>query len=312
MPLAFESLDLSAYQLVVSVTSAEAKGVITKPNQLHICYMLTPPRYVYDFKVNYTASGSLFRMPIFSFFARVIIKYLHWWDQVAIFRPDVVIPLSKLTANRIKEAYQIKPCKPLYPPIDIIDDKAISHADEVNRALPKLPEQYNLIVSRLVPYKRVDLAMLASELINQNLVIVGDGSEMKRLIRLSESIHKRSNIKIVFLSTQAQKIVNFLISHAEVFLSPGVDDFGLSPLQANILGTPAVINSRSGVAEVFNRIGVGAMISTQTPQSVAKGISEASSKVVKSANIESIKLELGSLRFKQEFIKIIQQYLKYE
>ncbi|MEA2056669.1 MAG: hypothetical protein U9O78_03095, partial [Patescibacteria group bacterium] len=95
MPFAFENLNLSDYDLVISVTSAEAKGVITKPEQLHLCYLLSPPRYLYSHRQRYLQSRLILKIPPFAFVAKKILDYLTWWDQVAIYRPDVVIPLSK-------------------------------------------------------------------------------------------------------------------------------------------------------------------------------------------------------------------------
>lgn len=301
MPIAFESLNFSKYDLIISITSAEAKGIITNHSQLHICYLLTPPRYLYDFQKNYINSKRLFSLPVVRQFVKLLLNYLKWWDQVAVHRPDVIVPLSEVVSNRVKTSYGVSTESPIYPPIDMIDFSID------NRTLKKfhLPSKFHLVVSRLVFYKRIDIAIKACAKLNQNLVIVGSGEETSKLKKLAEKLAKKSQSKFIFLSSQPQTVVNSLMKQAQTFLSPGVDDFGLSPLQANLFNTPAIINSQSGVASIFKKYGFGDMLISDSSEELANKIIQTSSKSIKSANIDSIKKILSAKYFQQQFAKII-------
>jgi len=306
MPIAFESLDLSGFNLIISVTSAEAKGVIANYNQLHLCYLLTPPRYLYDFQSSYLDSKTLFSFPPVKQTTKFLLSYLKWWDQVAIHRPDVIIPLSEVVSDRIKKSYEVTTEKPIYPPIDMIDFSTD------NQALSRfhLPSDFHLVVSRLVFYKRVDIAIKACVKLDHNLVIVGSGEEAGKLKKLANKLNKNSKSKIIFLSSQPQPIVNSLIKKAKILLSPGIDDFGITPLQANLFNTPAIINSKSGAVPIFKKYGFGDMLISDSSEELANKIIQTSSKSIKSDNIDSIKKILSTKYFQQQFAKIIIKNIK--
>ncbi len=242
MPLAFEQLDLSNFELIISVTSAEAKGVITKPEQTHLCYLLSPPRYLYSHQQEYLQSRPFLNFFGINLVTQQLLNYLEWWDQAAIHRPDYVIPLSKVIQQRVKTYYDLETLEPIYPPIDVPDTQQTASLAKL-----KLPKNFNLVVSRLVPYKKIDLAIRASQKLEQPLVIVGAGPQLRHLTQLAYP-HKTP---IIFLGAQPQEIVNSLLAQAKLLLSPGQDDFGLVALQANLQGTPAVINAESGVSEIL-------------------------------------------------------------
>lgn len=306
MPLAFESLDLSAYQLIISVTSAEAKGVITQPNQTHVGYLLTPPRYLYDFKTEYIQALPLFKCPIVKFLIQQLLAYVKWWDQAAISRPDVIIPLSKLVQTRVKNIYHLATGSVIYPPIDVIN----LASDDQSLTQFSLPQEFLLVVSRLVPYKRLDLAISASYQLKQNLVIVGEGPELTRLKRQARQLaqtHQES--RIYFLPTQPQSIVNALIKKAKLFLAPGIDDFGLSPLQANLMGTPAIINAHSGVAEVFQAGIQGEKMSQSSSDALVTSLQKALSTTYNSAKMKNYVSQYNTNKFLHEFANVLQPFI---
>jgi len=306
MPLAFELLNLSKYDLIISVTSAEAKGVITTPNQLHICYLLSPPRYLYKFKNEYLNSRRLFKVTLIKQISLLFLKYLQWWDQVAIRRPDVIIPLSQEVAKRVYDSYNITVNPPVYPPVDMIN----LGVDESCLNELSLPTNFNLVVSRLVFYKKVDLAIKACAKLEQNLIVVGEGEERRKLQELAKKVSRSSSFKIIFLPSQSQKVVNALMKKADLFLSVGIDDFGLAPLQANLFGTPAIINSQSGVAEIYSKIDLGGIVNSSNITELVNKITQTSSKKIKSANIESVKKICGKNQFQQSLLSIISSNLK--
>lgn len=165
MPRAFENFDLSDFDLVISSSSAFAKGVITSPNSVHICYCHTPPRYLWDLTHEYLKDYNL----IIRRYLERNFHYLRIWDTIAANRVDYFVANSNYVANRIKKFYK-RDCKVIYPPVD---------TEYFTPAKDKNIEDYYLIVSRLVPYKRVDLAVEAFNQLSKRLVIVGDGPEYK-------------------------------------------------------------------------------------------------------------------------------------
>lgn len=304
LPIAFESLNLSEFDLIISITSGLAKGVITNTNQLHLCYLLSPPRFLYEFNQDYTQSFSLLNLPILKQGATLIFKYIKWWDQAAMARPDLIIPLSKLVKSRVQHVYdtkQLKILKPIYPPADMISLKY----DDATVAKLNLPKKYCLVVSRLVPYKKIDLAIKACALLKQNLIIVGDGPCKKNWQQLAKSLES-TDFKIIFLPSLSQPIVNSLMKNAQLFLAPGIDDFGLSPLQANLFGTPAIINASSGVAEQFQNNTQGLMLKENTPTNLASVISQALSQ---NFNSDKIK-KLAQLQTTDKFLKNISHIIQ--
>src|SRR3990167_6737087 len=145
MPLAFEQFDFSPFDLAISVTSEAAKGIITKPGTIHICYCLTPTRYLWSGYELY------FENRLFRSLTAQMVKYLRAWDKVAAQRPDRIVAISKEVQKRIKKYYNLE-SKIIYPPVSV---KYNSLAN------PNLPKRFYLLVSRLVPYKRVDFAIKA-------------------------------------------------------------------------------------------------------------------------------------------------------
>ncbi len=301
MPLAFESLNLDQYQLIISVTSALAKGVVTKADQLHVCYLLSPPRFLYDFKQQHLQTAAVLKLPIIKQLKKLILNYVRWWDQAAIYRPDVIIPLSKLVQQRAADIYQISTAAPIYPPLDAVP----LTTSNIEAKTLNLPSQFLLVVSRLVPYKRVDLAIKACVKLNRNLVIVGAGPSKNKLQKLADRLQDQDKPLITFLPPQPQPIVNSLMSRAEALLSPGVDDFGLAPLQANFLGTPSVVNSSSGAAEVFNAQKQGAIMPETSCSALIKAVQQLSQHQFNSDKMKTLVQKYSTDKFLQELKKII-------
>lgn len=220
-PLAFEQFDFSEFDVAISVSSAEAKNIITTPKTLHICYCLTPTRHLW--------SGANFYPK--SFLRSLLSVKLRMIDQIASQRPDKYIALSKTVSQRIKKYYR-QDSEIIYPPVDTEKFK-----------LSKKSSDYFLLVSRLVPYKKVDLAINAFNKLNKKLIIVGSGSEVNHLQNIASE-------NIEFLS---QNLTDFeLLGYYEscrALIFPSVEDFGIVSLEAQACGKPVVVNNQGGAKE---------------------------------------------------------------
>ncbi len=262
MPLAFESFNFDEFDLVISITSAEAKGIITKPHQLHVCYLLTPTRYLYSHRPEYI--DSLPKFPLLKEVATDLLNYLTWWDQVAATRPDSYIPISHLVGDRCQQYYHRQPETVIYPPVEVESQSQTELSSEFG-----LDENaYYLVVSRLVPYKRIDLAIQACSQLKRKLVIVGDGPELPVLKKLASN----SNNLITFLGNQSQINVAALLHHSTGLLMPGLEDFGITALEALAAGKPAVIHSESGVAELIKDGKTGIHLKKDTIEDLKQAI----------------------------------------
>jgi glycosyltransferase involved in cell wall biosynthesis len=239
IPLAFENFDLTQYDIVISITSAEAKGVITQPQQLHLCYLLTPTRYLYSHQQTYlNASKKTF--PGLQYLVSQFFRYISWWDTAASARPDYLVPISDLIAKRTEHYYGRKPTQTIYPPVE---KKAL--ASQKPTSIPNTFKEYLLVVSRFVPYKRIDLVIKAAQKLGKKLVIVGDGPDTKLLRAIAHSEN------ILFLPPQSDQEIQRLMHHAQALVMPGIEDFGITALEAINQHTPAIIHVESGVAELI-------------------------------------------------------------
>ena len=297
MPLAFETFDLSDFDIVISISSAESKGVITLPHQLHICYLLTPTRYLYSHQLEYLEQ--LPSVPLIKNLAKNIFKYLEWWDSAAAFRPDVIIPISELVASRTKQYYNRTTEKPIYPPVDIQTPSTKTKKKVI------VDKPYFLIVSRLVPYKRIDLAIKACQQLGIDLKIVGEGPDKSRLERLSTD-------SIQFLGSVSDQQLEKLYNYCTGLLMLGEEDFGITALEVLAHGKPAVVHQKSGVAELMRPGLDGLFIQNYHLEHVMTTIDELQSLNVKSSQLKKQAQLYKTAQFKKSFAhKVSQLWQKY-
>lgn len=268
MPLAFESLDLSGFDVVISVTSEAAKGVITSPRQLHICYLLTPIRYLWSHARKYLILSPRFLRPA-AFVAQTVLRQ---WDFVAAQRPDHIIAVSEHVQRRCEKYYR-REATVIHPPMTL-QVPEVPNVPKVPQAQIRLKrpgpansqgqafggelgeKNYFLIVSRLVPYKRIDLAIEAANKIGDSLIVIGSGKDKKRLQRLarlastSERESRRAGSTVQFIEHVSDKELVEYYRNAKALLMPQEEDFGLVALEAQACGTPVVTYRQSGAAEV--------------------------------------------------------------
>ena len=235
-PFAVEHFDLSEFDLIFSSSSGYAKGVRRRSDAIHVCYCHTPMRWVWRYE-DYVARER------FGAVTRSLLPLSLWglkkWDLRAARQPNYYIANSRLVAQRIKQVYD-REAIVIPPPIDVDRFQTSSQIDD-----------YYLVLSRLVPYKRIDLAIEACKRLGRRLVIIGDGPDRERLERLAGP-------QTEFLGRQSDSRVNYYASRCRALLFPGEEDFGMVPLEVNAAGRPVIAFKGGGAVEtvVENLTGV--------------------------------------------------------
>ena len=235
-PQAVESIDLSEFDLVISSSSTFIKGVITRPLTVHISYIHTPPRFLWDWKNEYQQGlGGIKR-----FISEPVFHYVRGWDVSAAARPDHLIANSKTTEARIKKYYR-RESTVIYPPVSLANLKSqIANRSDMRRAIRN--KQYFLVVSQLVPHKRIDLAIYAFNELRMPLLIIGEGPDRKKLEGLAGPT-------ITFLGRQPDGALQEFYRNAQGVIFPGEDDFGIVPVEAMSFGKPVLAYRRGGATE---------------------------------------------------------------
>jgi len=251
MPWAVEQFDLSDFDLVISSSTCCSKGIITKADTLHICYCNTPMRYAWDFYHDYIKNKN----PLFKFFISIEMKKIRIWDRLAADRVDFFIANSKNVQKRIVKAYR-RESEIIFPPVN--SDFYTPLGDV---------KDYFLVVSRLVPYKRIDIAIKAFEVLGLKLIVAGTGSEYKKYIK-----HRSDHIE--FLGKQSNDELLELYRGARALIFPGEEDFGITPLEAQSCGRPVIAFKRGGVLETVIEERTGIFFNVQTPESLIGGINK--------------------------------------
>ena len=271
-PVIPETFDFREYDLVISSSGAWSKGIVTKLDTKHVAYIHSPMRFVWDYNEKYLKEIN--KKP--SIFTRLFFNYLRIWDRMAVDRPDFLIANSKYTQNRIKKYYR-RDSEVIYPPVDpigvlnvqgVIDvqDDQLEQAQRLNKRGDKAIERdYFLIVSRLSPYKKVDIAVEAFNKLGLPLVVIGQGKQEKYLRKIAQS-----NVKI--LGWQDEKNVQEYYRNARAFVFPCEDDFGIAPVEAMLHGLPVIAYRKGGALETVIEGQTGEFFDAQTPEILADGV----------------------------------------
>jgi glycosyltransferase involved in cell wall biosynthesis len=252
MPLAIEQFDLSDYDLILSSNHAVAKGVTTRADQLHICYMHTPIRYAWDLQQQYLQGAKLTR-GLKSGLTQLVLHYLRLWDVASANRVDHFIANSRFVAQRIRKTYR-RPAHIIYPPV------------AVDRFFPNPKrEEFYFVLSRFVPYKRVSLIVEAFNQLKLPLIVIGDGAERNYL----KSIAGRN---ITLLGHQPEATVVDLMQRCKAFVYAAAEDFGITLVEAQAAGAPVIAYGRGGAAETVIPGKTGLLFSEQTVESLIDAV----------------------------------------
>ncbi len=293
-PLAFESFDLSEYDIVISLTSAESKWVITKPNTLHICYCHTPTRYFWS---HYHEYLNMMEFWILNFFWKWLmpkmVHKLRQWDYLAAQRPDYFIANSQNTADRIKKYYD-REGEVIYPWIEIKEFKLNEKKDD-----------FYLYVWRCIPYKKFDLIVEAFNKNGRKLILVTN-TDNKLYRELREK--SKDNIEWKFNISNEEK--NELFSQAKAFLFPPEEDFGLVPIEAMACWTPVIAYKKWGALETVIDKKTGLFFNKQTSNSLNKQIENFEEMNFDAKFIREHAEKFNKEIFKENILKFINKKLK--
>lgn len=284
MPLAFENFDLNEYDVVLSSSSSCAKGVITKPGSIHICYCHTPMRYAWEKRDEYlNGMGKLKKKLI-----KILLHYMRIWDYVSSARVDYFIANSTEVQKRIKKHYK-RDSIVINPPVrcNLFD---ISETDG----------DYYFIVSRLVGYKRFDLAVQACSQLGKKLVIIGDGPEKEKLMSLA-------NENITFLGRQPDDVVKKYMSECKALLYPGEEDFGIVPVEAQACGRPVIAYGKGGVLDSVVPEKTGVFFKEQSVESLKEAILKFEKMSFDKQEIRKHALKFDESVFREKIQKYIEE-----
>jgi glycosyltransferase involved in cell wall biosynthesis len=245
-PAAFESFNLTGYDTLVSITSAFAHGIKMPAGARHICYCLTPARFLWSY-ADYVERERIGRLP--RLMLPWMIAGLRDWDRRAAERVTQFVAISQIVRERIQKYYQ-RDSIIIYPPVDV-ERFAVSHTRG----------EYFLVLSRLVPYKRIDLAVQACGELGVPLVVAGDGRDRARLEAMAQP-----NVR--FVGRVSDAAAHHLLAGCRAFLFPGEEDFGITPLEANACGKPVVAFAGGGALETVVPGVTGEVFAAPTVQSL--------------------------------------------
>jgi glycosyltransferase involved in cell wall biosynthesis len=253
MPLAIEQFDFSPYDVVVSTSHTVAKGILTREDQLHVSYMHTPPRYAWDLyhdtlrinRLNWGIKGTL---------TRLMLHYHRLWDFATASRVDAFVANSHYIARRIWKTYRRK-ARVIYPPVSI--DRFVVQPQK---------EDFYVTLSRLVPYKRVDLIAEAfSRMPSKRLFVIGDGPERAKLEKVAAP-------NVTYLGRIPEEQVNQYLQNARAFVFAANEDFGISPIEAQACGTPVIAYGHGGATETVVEGQTGLFFPQQTAASIVTAV----------------------------------------
>ena len=284
MPFAIEQFDLSAYDIIVSNCHAVSKGVITGPNQLHICYCYSPMRYAWDLQAQYLHESGL-GWGIRSLIARWQLHQIRAWDHRTAQNVDHFIACSKYIGRRIKKAYH-RDSTVIYPNVAV---------DEFTLGVER--DDFYLTSSRMVPYKKMHLIVEAfSKMPDRKLVVIGAGPQFKRCKALAGP-------NVTLLGYQPYSVLLRHMQRARAFIFAAEEDFGITPVEAQACGTPVLAFGRGGAAETVVDYATGLLFHEQSAEAI-RDVVRRFEVIEDSFDHEAIRahaLRFSTERFRDEF-----------
>lgn len=291
MPVAFESFSFDDYDLVISVTSEAAKGILTKPHTVHICYCLTPTRYLWSgYQVYFTDSAS-------KALSYPAVTYLRSWDKSASQRPDHFVAISTEVKKRIAFYYK-RDSLVVYPPM-MFDEK-------IEVAKEKSTKPFFLVVSRLskfTTYKRIDLAVQSCNELKLPLKIVGSGSWEKELKAMAGPT-------VEFVGSVTDKELAWYYTNCLALIFPTFEDFGLTVVEAQYFGKPVIAFRGGGALETVIEGKTGIFFDKQTKESLKDALKKFKPSQFKSEDCYKQAIKFSKNIFKKHFFAVVVNIMK--
>jgi glycosyltransferase involved in cell wall biosynthesis len=286
MPMAFESFDLNEFDVVLSSSTSCAKGVITPPGTMHVCYCNSPMRYGWEFYYDYTRGMGKLKKKL----VKYLMNYMRIWDVASANRVDYFIANSQNVARRIWKHYR-RESTVIYPPVDT---EFYTPEASIKR------EDCYLCVSRLVAYKRLDLAVDAFGELGLPLVIIGAGEELDRLKR-------KAKPNVQFLGRQPDDAVRDRYRKCKAFIFPGEEDFGITPVEAQACGCPVIAYGKGGVLETVIDGETGVFFGEQTVEGLKAAVLAAQGMRFDAGRCRGNAERFGEERFRETVVRFISE-----
>ena len=284
MNRAFRSFDLSDFDLVLSSNHASAKNVRTPPGALHVCYCHTPMRYAWDESFLEGELGPTTRRLI-----RPLLSWLRRQDRKGSRGPDVFVANSRHVAARIERCYG-RPAEVVHPPVDVDHYLALKHA----------PRDFYLVFGRVVPYKRVDLAVAACARLGRPLKVAGGG-------RALEAARELAGERTELLGRVSEDERDALLGGARALLFPGEEDFGIVPVEAQAAGVPVIAYGLGGATESVIDGRTGVLFAEQTADGLARAIERFEALTLNDDDARENARRFGRDRFRREIADVIDR-----
>lgn len=286
MPLAVEQFDLSRYDVVLSDSASYAKGVITRPDTLHICYCHTPIRYAWDDSHRYIEEFGYGK--IIKFFIPFFINYIRLWDEAACARPDYYLANSNYVARRIEKYYH-RPARVIHPPIKTTFFRPSS-----------LPGEYFLAVGRFLSYKRFDLIVRAFNRLGLSLKIVGGGPQEKYLREIAGP-------NTEFLGLVSDEKLKEYYAHCRALIFPQEEDFGIVAGEAMASGRPVIAFRAGGALEMIEDGRSGVFFEKQRVGDLIGAVKKFEKIKFDSQQIAQRVADLGEERFREKIKTFVEE-----
>ncbi|GAB1266015.1 glycosyltransferase family 4 protein [Aurantivibrio infirmus] len=293
MPLAVEQFDLSNYDIIISSSHAVAKGVITGPDQLHICMCYSPMRYAWDLQHQYLRETGLDK-GVIGFFAKRLLHKLRVWDLRTANGVDTFVAISHYIKRRIYKVYR-RDSIIIYPPVDLDNFEYSEDKSDVY-----------VTASRLVPYKRLDLIVEAfAKMPTKRLVVIGDGPEMDKIRNIATE-----NVTLMGYQENAVLVSN--LRKAKAFLFAAEEDFGIAPVEAQACGTPVIAFDKGGASETVvgldQKNPTGVFFAEQSSDAICDAVNkfESQESLIYASNCRSNAEKFSIDRFRDEFSVLIE------
>lgn len=287
-PFAFEQFDFSAYDLVISNKSGFCHGIITGPETLHICYCLTPTRYVWRYH-QYAQQENLGRAVRWGL--SPFLTFLRLWDRLAADRVDHFIAISEVVRQRIAKIYH-RDSTIIYPPVEM---SRFAPASKVG--------DYYLIVGRLVPYRRIDVLIEAFNRLQRPLLIAGTGRDRERLEALAGPT-------IQFLGYVPDADLPDLMARCRAFMFPGEEDFGIAPIQAMAAGRPVIAYAAGGALDTVIPGQTGALFAEQSVEAIIQAVESFDTDSLNPSDIRRFAEQFDTAVFRQKMTQFVTEKLE--